>query len=67
MVFWMEFLRSLVKRGLKGVKLDAHEGLKAAAFKVFQGTTCRDKTLILSGCSFDFNLCIFPVWAWQRL
>gem|GEM_PF-1391995 len=33
MVFWMEFLRSLVKRGLKGVKLvvsDAHEGLKAA-------------------------------------
>ena len=50
MVFWMEFLRSLVKRGLKGVKLvisDAHEGLKAAAFKVFQGTTwqrCRVHT-----------------------
>lgn len=49
-VFWMEFLRSLVKRGLKGVKLvisDAHEGLKAAAFKVFQGTTwqrCRVHT-----------------------
>ena len=33
MPFWMEFLRSLVKRGLTGVKLvvsDAHEGLKAA-------------------------------------
>jgi len=50
MVFWMEFLRGLVKRGLKGVKLvisDAHEGLKAAAFKVFQGTTwqrCRVHT-----------------------
>src|ERR1041384_3261741 len=31
--FWATFLRSLVKRGLKGVKLvisDAHEGLKAA-------------------------------------
>jgi putative transposase len=31
--FWFSFLRSLVKRGLKGVKLvisDAHEGLKAA-------------------------------------
>ena len=39
MVFWMEFLRSLMKRGLKGVKLvvsDAHEGLKAAATKVLQ-------------------------------
>ena len=50
MVFWMEFLRSLVKRGLKGVKLvvsDAHEGLKAAATKVLQGTTwqrCRVHT-----------------------
>ena len=31
--FWKTFLRSLVARGLKGVKLaisDAHEGLKAA-------------------------------------
>lgn len=50
MVFWMELLRSLVKRGLKGVKLvisDAHECLKAAAFKVFEGTTwqrCRVHT-----------------------
>ena len=50
MVFWMEFLRSLMKRGLKGVKLvvsDAHEGLKAAATKVLQGTTwqrCRVHT-----------------------
>ena len=32
--FWTEFLRSLTRRGLRGVKLvisDAHEGLKAAA------------------------------------
>ena len=31
--FWVEFLRSLARRGLRGVKLvvsDAHEGLKAA-------------------------------------
>jgi transposase-like protein len=31
--FWMDFLRSLVRRGLKGVELitsDSHEGLKAA-------------------------------------
>ncbi len=50
MVFWMEFLRSLVKRGLKGVKLvvsDAHEGLKAAIQKALNGSTwqrCRVHT-----------------------
>src|SRR5947207_589867 len=36
--FWSGFLRSLAKRGLKGVKLvvsDAHEGLKAAIRRVF--------------------------------
>jgi putative transposase len=35
--FWIEFLRALVRRGLKGVKLvisDAHEGLKAAIAQV---------------------------------
>jgi transposase-like protein len=35
--FWTDFLRSLSRRGLRGVKLvisDAHEGLKAAAAKV---------------------------------
>jgi len=35
--FWTEFLRSLARRGLRGVKLvvsDAHEGLKAAVGKV---------------------------------
>ncbi len=35
--FWSAFLRSLTRRGLRGVKLvisDAHEGLKAAAAKV---------------------------------
>jgi transposase-like protein len=38
--FWTEFLRSLRRRGLAGVKLvisDAHEGLKAAARKTLQG------------------------------
>ena len=36
--FWGEFLRSLHRRGLRGVKLiisDAHEGLKAAIRRVF--------------------------------
>jgi putative transposase len=39
--FWTEFLRSLMRRGLRGVKLvisDAHLGLKAAAAKVLQAT-----------------------------
>src|SRR5436853_2871894 len=39
--FWSAFLRSLVKRGLKGVKLvvsDAHEGLKAAIRRVLGAT-----------------------------
>lgn len=40
--FWMDFLRSLVRRGLKGVQLvtsDAHEGLKAAIGEVLTGAT----------------------------
>jgi transposase-like protein len=39
--FWTEFLRSLARRGLRGVKLvvsDAHEGLKAAAAKVLNAS-----------------------------
>src|ERR1700729_3336388 len=39
--FWTEFLRSLARRGLRGVKLvvsDAHEGLKAAITKVLGAT-----------------------------
>jgi putative transposase len=39
--FWTEFLRSLTRRGLRGVKLvisDAHEGLKAAITKVLSAT-----------------------------
>jgi transposase-like protein len=39
--FWVEFLRKLARRGLRGVKLvisDAHEGLKAAISKVLSAT-----------------------------
>lgn len=38
---WTEFLRSLTRRGLRGVKLvisDAHEGLKATGAKVLGST-----------------------------
>ena len=44
--FWTEFLRSLIRRGLGGVKLlvsDAHEGLKAAVSKLFGATWQRCK------------------------
>ena len=40
--FWLAFLRSLVKRGVKRVKLvisDAHEGLISALSKVFSGAS----------------------------
>ncbi len=40
--FWLEFLRSLVARGLKGVRLvisDSHEGLKQAIQAALQGAT----------------------------
>lgn len=40
--FWLEFLRSLKRRGLKGVCLvtsDAHEGLKAALSQAFARAT----------------------------
>jgi hypothetical protein len=36
--FWSGFLKSLARRGLRGIKLvisDAHEGLKAAIRRVF--------------------------------
>jgi len=39
--FWTEFLRTLARRGLRGVKLvisDAHEGLKAAITRVLNAT-----------------------------
>ena len=42
--FWVEFLRSLARRGLRGVKLvtaDAHVGLKAAISKVLGATAQR--------------------------
>ena len=41
-VFWLDFLRGLVRRGLQGVQLvtsDAHEGLKSALGQVLSGVT----------------------------
>src|SRR5690606_31330189 len=49
-VFWTEFLRSLARRGLRGVKLvisDSHEGIKAAVAKVFCATWQRCRVGLL--------------------
>jgi transposase-like protein len=48
--FWIDFLRALTRRGLKGVKLvvsDAHEGLKPAITQVLGATwrRCRVHTM----------------------
>ena len=48
--FWTEFLRSLVRRGLRGVKLvisDPHEGLKAAVTRVLGATWQRCRVHVL--------------------
>jgi putative transposase len=48
--FWTSFLRSLTRRGLRGVKLviaDSHEGLKAATAKVLKATWQRCKVHFL--------------------
>src|SRR5664279_3677487 len=53
--FWTEFLRSLNRRGLRGVKLvisDSHEGIKAAIAKVFKATwQCGQDAMAISGRS----------------
>ena len=48
--FWVEFLRSLAPRGLRGTKLvisDAHEGLKAAITKILSATWQRCRVGLL--------------------
>ena len=48
--FWVEFLRSLARRGLRGTKLvisDAHEGLKAAITKILSATWQRCRVGLL--------------------
>jgi hypothetical protein len=48
--FWTGFLRSLTRRGLRGVKLvisDSHEGLKAAASKVLKATWQRCRVHVI--------------------
>lgn len=51
--FWTGFLRSLMRRGLRGVKLvisDSHEGIKAAVAKVPKCTWQRCRVHFLRNC-----------------
>ena len=72
--FWTEFLRSLNRRGLRGVKLvisDSHEGIKAAASKVLKATwqRCRERRAGLHDlptCSLATDLQHEPARATQR-
>jgi len=54
--FWIDFLRKLARRGLRGVKLvvsDAHEGLKAAVARVLNASWQR--------CRVHFMRNVLPV------
>ena len=52
--FWTDFLRSLARRGLRGVKLvtsDAHEGLKAAVARVLHASWQRCRVHFMRNAS----------------
>ena len=56
--FWTSFLRSLTSRGLRGVMLvisDSHEGLKAAAQKVFNATWQRCRVHFMRNALANVN------------
>ena len=56
--FWTDFLRSLARRGLRGVKLvisDAHQGLKAAVAKVLGATWQRCRVSVQRAQSLDLE------------
>lgn len=68
--FWVDFLRSLSRRGLRGVKLvisDAHLGLKAAIAKVFKATwqRCRDAACTLCVTRWHLPEKVSGRWYWR--
>jgi putative transposase len=63
--FWLDFLRTLTRRGLRGVKLvvsDAHEGLKAAVTKVLRATWQRCRVHTIRTQSRFRGRCAAAVW-----
>jgi len=71
--FWTEFLRSLTRRGLRGVKLvisDAHERLKAAVCKVISANWQRCRCISCATCSCmrrPGNAVSSPAWSRRSL
>lgn len=64
--FWSGFLKSLVRRGLRGVKLiisDAHEGLKPAAQRV---SAPLGSAAGFIGCATPWPTCRKPSKAWSQ-
>jgi transposase-like protein len=60
---WTSFLRSLTRRGLRGVKLviaDAHEGLKAAAAKGAEGDRM---TRVIRVASRQADMAVRRTWS----
>ncbi len=58
--FWTEFLRSLARRGLRGVKLvvsDDHKGLKAAATRILGATWQRCRVGLLKNPVLAGGVC----------
>ncbi|BDA83918.1 hypothetical protein Sa4125_14600 [Aureimonas sp. SA4125] len=67
--FWSTFLKSLVRRGLSGVKLvisDAHEGLKAAIRRVFSASWQRCRVGLLKKSVSPDSLALSMVCRRQR-
>src|SRR5690242_490506 len=69
--FWSAFLKSLVKRGLNGVKLvisDAHEGLRLAITRVLGATwqRCRVHTIRAQSTIFGRGIRAPGWWIAQR-
>ncbi len=64
--FWSGFLKSLARRGLKGVKLvisDAHEGLKAAISRVLRASWQRCRVGLLKKWRPSDSLLGATIWA----
>ena len=66
--FWTDFLRSLTRRGLRGVKLvisDAHEGLKAAAAKVLGGHLATLQSPLPEETPWRMRARVNGRWCWR--
>jgi len=67
--FWAAFLRALVRRGLRGVRLvisDAHEGLRRALVEILVGASWQPEPGCTS-CATCSSACPSIPMPWRRL